>query len=167
MINEDGISPRIVRSYFRFPCKWSGEANYIALDGINPDVYTIYADVDVRDGSWEGAKLIYANRVKEVAEHPDSHQPLSGRIDDWDRLQDQIQGMSLYLNTYEYMGFDIGITDKGFRLMEINSHPEIRGFQCFRSMLSDPYVADYFKRKLAAVGALTTEQKKVRNVIPR
>lgn len=167
VINEDGISPRIVRSYFRFPCKWSGEANYIALDGVNPDVYTIYADVDVRDGSWGDARLIYANRVEKAAVHPDSCQPLSGRIDDWVSLRELILGMSRYLNACEYMGFDIGITDKGFRLMEINSHPEIRGFQCFRSMLSDPYVASYFKRKLAAVDALTQEEKRKRNEIPR
>ena len=167
VINEDGVSPKIVRAYFRFPCKWSGEANYIALDGVNKDVYTIYADVDVETGRWGGAKLIYANRVEAAPVHPDSGKALSGEIAGFGRLRQLILGIADRLNACEYMGFDIGITDRGFRLMEINSHPEIRGFQCFRPMFATPEIADYFKRKLAALDKLTPEQRKVRNGIPR
>lgn len=33
------------------------------------------------------------------------------------------------------MGFDIGVTDKGFKYMEINSHPEIDYLQMYRPFL--------------------------------
>ncbi|MBR5330922.1 MAG: hypothetical protein IKV13_05460 [Akkermansia sp.] len=167
VINENGVDPQIVRSYLRFPSKCSGEANYVMLDGKNPDVYTLYADVDVDTGRWGDAKLIYAHKIQNAAVHPDSGGILNGHIADFDTLCTIIKNISKRFNTCEYMGFDIGITDKGFRMMEINTHPEIRGFQYFRSMYATPFIKEYFSRKLAAVDALTDTLKTSRHGIQR
>lgn len=167
VINENGVDPKIVRSYIRFPSKWSGEANYVNWDEKSSDAYTLYADVDVNTGQWGNAKLIYIHKIQDTEVHPESGEKLSGHIANFDSLCTIIKNISRRFNTCEYMGFDIGITDKGFRMMEINTHPEIRGFQYFHSMYATPYIKEYFTRKLAQIDSMTSEQRQKRNEIPR
>lgn len=167
VINEHGVDPRIVRSYIRFPSRWSGEANYVMLDGKIPEAYALYAQVDVDSGEWGNAQLIYANRKEQAATHPDTNAPLHGKIVDFDKLKKIVTAIAERFNTCEYLGFDFGITDKGFKMMEINTHPEIAGFQYFESMYATPYIKEYFTQKLAQLEAMTSEQRLSRNAIPR
>lgn len=167
VLNESGNNPKIKRGYIRFPSKWSGVANYVALDGKNPDIYTIYADFNVDTGEWGNAKLIFADHTVDARYHPENNIELSGKVDDYDKLKELILGMSSHFNTLEYIGFDIGITEKGFRLMEINTHPEIRGLQVFGSVNRDSELKDYYCRKVEKINSLTKIERQARNAIQR
>ena len=65
------------------------------------------------------------------------------------------------------MGFDIGITEDGFKLMEINSHPGHVLPQIFHPLLENDVVKAYFKDKLSKINAFTDAQRIVRNNLPR
>lgn len=167
VINETGTAPRIARSYLRFPCKCTGEANFVSFSEGSGEVYLVYADVDEKTGNWGDGRLVYANKIQKAEFHPDSGAPLKGVIKDFDKLSYAVLAIARRFNTVEYMGFDIGVTDKGFRMMEINTHPGIGGFQYYRSMYSDPFVNAYFEKKLQSIDSLTAEQKIIRNKILR
>lgn len=167
VINPSGADPQIVRCYLRFPCKWTGEANYVVFAGNNADLCLLYADVDEQSGWYGNAKFIYANRIESADMAPDTGAPLTGKIKDFERLKDIVKAIARRFNLVEYMGFDIGITDKGFRMMEINTHPGIAGFQYFRSMYENPFVKKYFETKLQNIASLSKESIVHRNAIPR
>ncbi len=167
VINQNGVDPKIVRCYLRFPCKYTGEANYVTFTENNADLCLLYADVDEQSGWYGNAKLIYANRIESVSSAPDTGAPLTGVITDFEKLKDVIKAIARRFNIVEYMGFDIGITDKGFRMMEINTHPGIAGFQYFRSMYEDSFVKQYFEAKLQRIDSLSAESIVRRNAIPR
>ena len=63
-------------------------------------------------------------------------------------LKERILGIARLLSNVEYMGFDVGITDHGAKIMEINSHPGIGYLQCFRGFYTDERLGGYFRSKL-------------------
>lgn len=88
---------------------------------------------------------------------------LSGKIPNYDELKTSVLGIASLLNNVEYMGFDIGITDTGFKIMEINSHPGINTSQVFCPFYKNELVKDYFKNKICLVDSLSSGEKALRN----
>ena len=54
--------------------------------------------------------------------HPDSGVLLDGILPNWDLVISQLLAISRYLPQLKWLGFDIAITEDGFRIIEINSH---------------------------------------------
>ena len=163
-LNEAGNTPRIIGGYLRIPNRLSGDANYIVLSN-HEDQYNVFVEVDVDSGVYGNAKLTYIDRVVSTNVHPDSRVELCGVIPNYEELKETVLGIAKRFSTVEYMGFDIGVTEKGFRCMEINSHPGIKYMQIFKSLYSDPDTEQYFKGKIAAIEKLTDELKAKRNSI--
>ena len=65
------------------------------------------------------------------------------------------------------MGFDIGVTDKGFKCMEINSHPGIDYVQMYRPLFADLFTEKYFKSKIDKINSLSDVEILERNGILR
>lgn len=65
------------------------------------------------------------------------------------------------------MGFDIGVTDKGFKCMEINSHPGIDYVQMYRPLFADLFTEKYFKSKIDKINSLSDVDKLKRRFIVR
>lgn len=76
-------------------------------------------------------------------------------------------GVAKRFNTIEYMGFDIGITENGFKCMEINSHPGIGYMQLYKSLLADEFTEKYFKKKIKQIDLLSEQKRLERVEIPR
>lgn len=157
-LNENGTS-RIVGGYLRLPCSCNGEANYTLLN--DTQVFNVFVNVDLETGEYGNAKKIFINRVVPCMTHPDTGVEIKGRINNYKELKQTVLSIADRFNTLEWLGFDIGVTDKGFKCMEINTHPGIKYMQTFKPLLSDSFVKDYFSRKLNEIENMPeTEQVK-------
>ena len=81
--------------------------------------------------------------------------------------KEKILGIAKLFSLVEYMGFDIGLTDRGPKIMEINSHPGIGYLQMFRGFFTDERLGKYFRAKIDMLEALSEREKLSRNGITR
>lgn len=164
VLNEAG-KPRITRCYLRFPDSGCGAANYFVFDGSNTTDYHVQVNVNSKTGEWGNAKLFFSNRTESIRFHPDSRVELSGVIPRFKQLKESVLAMARKFSLIEYMGFDVGITEFGFKLMEVNSHPGIGYLQAYESFYTDDGLRRYFQGKLKEIDALSPDQVLVRNKI--
>lgn len=166
-VNETGNNPMIIGGYLRIPNMMSGEANYIIIGKDNLEKFNVVVNVDYDTGAFGPGKLTYADRAVPVESHPDNGISLNGIIDNYSELKETVLGVARRFSSVEFMGFDIGITNKGFKCMEINSHPGIKYMQIFKPLLADPFSRNYFCKKIQAIDALSDSDKAKRNGILR
>ena len=165
VINETGSDPEIVGGYMRFPVDRLGTANYVR--GGAPDDYTYYMEVDFDTGFLSRPTAVYGNRVKSMPLHPDTGYDLADgfQMEGWDEVVAAVKGVSSYIVGNEFVGFDIGVTADGPKIMEINTLPGNMGAQWSRHAYGiDRYVA-YIRRKNAEIDALTEKEKVARRGI--
>lgn len=144
--NKD-LKPQILGGYLRFSNNKSGDANYIVIDKNNPEALNVFVDVDFNKGTYGPGKLTYIDRTEIAYKHPDTQQALSGTLPDFDQLIDLIQKVCKKFSTIEYMGFDIGHTDNGYKIMEINTHPGIKYMQIFKPLLDNEITKSFYQDK--------------------
>lgn len=166
-VNENGKNPVIIGGYLRVPNKMSGAANYIILGEHNREKYNLFIGLDVQTGILKNSKLVYENHIENTNIHPDSKIKICGQIDEYKNLKQTVLSIADRFNTIEYMGFDIGITEYGFKCMEINSHPGIKYMQIFQSLYDDEFTKQYFLSKINAVNLLDERERIIRNNIIR
>lgn len=167
VLNENGRNPIIVRAWMRFSNDLSGTSNYVTLDGSSLDKYTIITYVNPETGDFGNTKAVYADHIEDIDCHPNTKALLRGTIEDYDLLKENVLEIANRFPTLEWMGFDIGITDDGFKCMEINSHPGIKYTQMFEPLYKDSIAGTYFKRKIVEIDNLSEEEKCRRNDILR
>ena len=167
VLNKYGINPAIVGGYLRFGLDGSGAVNYIHTNENGQDSFNLYSDIDVVNGTFGNTLAVYSNHIEKIDLHPDSKEKLSGSIPYWNEVVDTVMSICKRFFGIEWMGFDIGITDKGMKIMEINSHPGIKYMQIFSPMLKDKLLKDYFEEKLRIIDELDDRNRKIRNNIPR
>lgn len=163
VLNEDGNNPAVIGGYLRFGHNAQGTSNYLHTN----DSMNIYTGVDFEKGTFGNTKAVYVSKIENLDIHPDSGEPLSGNLPNYTELKEKVLGIAKRFFAAEFMGFDIGITDDGFKIMEINSHPGLAIPQVFHPYMSDGRIKRYFEKKLSVVDALSEEDKKKRNNIPR
>lgn len=166
VINEHGNDPRIVHGYLRFGTNQHGEANFLNKSSDCKASFDFYVNVNIETGQFGDALKVYPDKIIPTPNHPDTGVLAAGIIPNWEELVTKVLEISRYLFQVEYSGFDIGITEDGFKIMEINSHQEIR-LQFFRSLYEDEYTCAYFKNRIAAIDAMTMDEKQLRANIQR
>ena len=83
--------------------------------------------------------------------HPDTKMVLRGKkLPNWDMVKSFIDDFTNYVSSLEYFGFDVIITEDGFKICEINSHPvlDIEQVIC-KPVLEDDFVRRFFESKLS------------------
>ena len=161
-----GRDPFIAASYIRFACGSDQVANY-AISGGAGEFSGLFVDVDVQTGAYGNGKLVSKIETLYVSAHPESGASLEGSIDEWDDVLDLVFSVAKRLRPLEWMGFDIGLTSDGPKIMEINSHPGLHYVQAFAPLLADPRVADYFAEKADALLQMDSEQQQSRALVKR
>lgn len=167
VINPHGEDPYIAHGYLRFGTSRHGEANHSNQADECKANYDFVTQVDVETGAYGNSVLAYYDKIIPTPLHPDTKVKAAGVLPFWDLIKTQILSMSNYLFEAEYCGFDVGITDDGFKIMEINSHQGIGFLQIFRSLYATPSTERYFKDRLAEIDGLSAEDKQKRNGILR
>ena len=168
VVNPTGVDPQPIAAYLRFGLgsnKSGDVANY--TPPTRADICSYNVQVDLATGSFGNGKVVYANRVVDSPVHPDSKVEATGTIACWPQVEAMMHDVALRLGPVEYLGFDVGITADGPKIMEINSHTGIKYLQLFTPLMAHEQAGAYFRAKLAALDALTPEQVARRNAIPR
>ena len=168
VVNPTGVDPQPIAAYLRFGLgsnKSGDVANY--TPPTRADICSFNVQVDLATGSFGNGKVVYANRVVDSPAHPDSGVEATGTIACWPQVKAMMHDVALRLGPVEYLGFDVGITPDGPKIMEINSHTGIKYLQLFTPLMAHEQAGAYFGAKLAALDKLTPAEIARRNAIPR
>jgi hypothetical protein len=166
VINQSGNDPIIVHGYFRFGTNAHGESNHINKNDCQSD-YDFLVQIDVESGKyWNGKKVNYY-KIENCPNHPDTHVLVEGYISGWDFIKKKIIAISKYLFAVEYLGFDIGITEDGFKVIEINSHQGIKYLQLFESIYKNDSANSYFQTKIDQLDNMNEMERKARFLIAK
>ncbi len=142
VIRDSDTSWIIANAYIRFGTNGTGVVDNVSAGGM-------FSLIDVDSGSFSGAKMIKNdNSVHDYKIHPDTKIKIEGIIPDWATVKNKIIEMCKYLSELNYLGFDIAITEDGFKVIEINSHQNIRAFQIYSPLLANNRASKYFNRLL-------------------
>lgn len=168
ILNERGNNPVIIGGYLRLPNPTTkGDVNYNILSGDDTNAYVLLAGVNYETGEYGNAKKVFINRYERCAKSPIGNFEIQGEIANYGYLKDTLLNIARRFGTLEWLGFDIGITDDGFKCMEINTLPGIKYMQMYRPLYADAYTREYFQRKLREIDNLTEDEILVRNKIAR
>ena len=138
VINES--KPFIANAYLRVGSKKSG---YI-------DAYTgsISSVVDIDHGFYGDAFMHNGISFIKLEVHPDSGIPFKGYVPKWDYVKQKLLEIAEYMPQLKYLGFDVCITESGFKIFEINSHQGIELFQLSYPLLKDNPASEFFKNNI-------------------
>lgn len=145
VINTEGTNPRIACGYMRFGTSRCGSANYTSAD----EDYNYFVDIDIDTGQYGDGRCVFHDHVEECPYHPDSGVLMEGAIPGWNKVLSAVDTTARRLFNVEYMGYDITICNDGApKIMEINSFPQLRIPQMYRSLFRNSWVRDYFEIKI-------------------
>lgn len=128
---EDG--PELTAALVRLGCKNAG----ITTDHEG----TIYCGLSLEDGvAFKPLIRVADNLYVPCPEHPDTHLPLSGFvIPGWEDLRKLVLDVSSYLAITPYLVMDIIPTERGFSILEINSHGQVGNMEPFYPFFDNKY----------------------------
>lgn len=128
--------------HLRIGNKESGTVDNVSKGGI-------FSLIDIDTGIFKGGYRFENEQLIKIDIHFDTKEKIEGEIPYWDKIKEKVMQIGDYLVELEYLGFDIAVTDKGFKIIEINSFQGIDFFQVKYPLKSlNIKSGKYFKRKL-------------------
>jgi len=127
--------PMIAESFIRFGTIKSGN-----VDNANAGGVACLLNID--DGTFSGG-IIGKDYYQLIDSHPDTHQPLRGRIPNWSFIKDKIIEISASVPQLICLGFDIIVTNHEFKIIEINSFPD--SYQLNMPFLKNEVTIDFYQ----------------------
>jgi hypothetical protein len=86
------------------------------------------------------------NKIKVISHHPDTGIQITGiQIPGW---KHKVNNLLNELNKHiwlRYTGIDAVLTEQGFKILELNSLPDLDGLQAKKPIFSDPQAAAFFE----------------------
>lgn len=141
VIKEEDQAAFLANAFIRFGTDQSGGADNAATG-------VIAAILDLETGQYDKGCLIQAEGVRRIEHHPDTGTRIQGSIPCWASLVDQVLAMTDYLGKLSWLGFDIVVTEDSFKLLEINSHQNVRTIQYFYPLLKNNPATEFLQGKL-------------------
>lgn len=157
LVARTGGSFRVIAAYLRFG--QGGGGNYV-LAGADASNYTVR--VDLGTGEYGDGRAVFADRVEDSPRHPMTGVIAEGALPDWEGIVGTALGIAESLGFVDYLGFDFGVTDKGLRLMEINSHSGMKYIQALSPVLDNDDASEFFESRLAALDRLTDKEREAK-----
>ncbi len=130
MVIDRGQGPKVMHAYFRIASGGTGNTDNLATGGI-------VARVDAETGAFYGAEMLVGHEFKPCSVHPDTGAPLHGVLPNWELVRRRVCEVTAYLAPMEYLGFDIVITQDGFRILEINTHQDLHRYPEYPQEVKD------------------------------
>jgi hypothetical protein len=138
ILREKQNPPQIFNIYIHIGTEQSGFVDNALAGGV-------FSRVDIDNGSFHQGKIVRNGMLVDCPEHPDTQQPISGVVPFWDLITKKVVEISKYLQPLRMMGFDIVITESGFKIIEINSHPSIEFIQFDLPAYKNPLCRRFYK----------------------
>ena len=114
VIRERNQSPQLIYSFHHFATKKSGVLN--TPGGVS-------CIVDVETGFFSNGKSHGKGELIDCKYHPDTGILLEGYLPHWGLIKEKIVEISRFIPQVIFMGYDLILTEDGFKIIEINSHP--------------------------------------------
>ena len=143
ILRGENRKPIVFRPVSRFGTTQSGVVDNSAAGGI-------FCALDPVDGSYKEG-LTLEEKLTKYEYHPDSMVKLEGQVPYWSWMLDVIFQICEYLPQLTYMGFDLVVTDDGFKIIEINSLPSIEYGQAEEPIFKNEDTGPFFRRLLTDV----------------
>lgn len=143
VINPEGDTPVIIGGFMRFGLKASGSVD-------NAGAGAIFCGIDLVSGRLHGARRIIGGNIESISgKHPDTGKTIDGfKLPNWEAIKSGLVDIGLSVPQLIYMGYDIVITQDGFKFIEINSLPDIQYMQPFAPIFDDEHSAAFFKSRI-------------------
>lgn len=138
VLNDKGNTD-IFGAFIRFGTESSGLIEHAYAGGV-------FCGVDVLDGTLFNPKKYVGQKIVDIKEHPNTKVLIEGKIPHWDMIKDTVSEIGKYLPQLKYMGFDIIITDNGFKILEINSHQDLTNMQFYYPVTKNIELKSFFER---------------------
>lgn len=136
VFNRDGKTPEIVNAYMRIGTVSTGLTDNVGYGGV-------FCRVDAANGFFHSAERSVNHVITPCPNHPDTGVLIEGYVPYWDEVKRAVTEMCLTIPQLEYLGFDVAITDRGIKILEINKHQDLH-----RCPEYGPYVQAFFKEKI-------------------
>ncbi|MCZ6677894.1 MAG: hypothetical protein O7E52_11660 [Candidatus Poribacteria bacterium] len=141
MWDADGQFPFIAIAAHRF-----GRTSTIPVDNWTRGGLSCLIDMETGTLS-KGASYPTDSKVVWHEKHPDTNSQIEGiHIPHWESLKSAILEMAKEIPFVPYVGWDVVITDDGFKVIEGNHNSGLHHLQIHRPLLSIPRVREFYKR---------------------
>lgn len=110
--------------YFRIGTSFTGATDNIAYGGL-------VVPLDVQTGTFSGAELLREHQFLPCPVHPDTGREIRGQMPHWQQLVDEICRISRNLSPLEYLGYDVVVTEGGFKILEVNLHQDLHRYPLY------------------------------------
>ncbi len=130
VFKKDGINPEIGNAYIRIGSKKTGTVDNVSAGGL-------VATIDIETGRIYNGRSIDNNKIEPIRCHPDTGTKLEGILPNWDIIKTNVLNIARELKQIEYFGFDVAITENGFKLPEINRSPDYPKIENYTSLTND------------------------------
>lgn len=137
MTIRNGAKHFIKHAYLRVGTTATGHTDNLASGGIA-------APVRLGDGQIGEPMQLRDHVYTPCEKHPDTGVPIAGTIPHWEKIKAVVEELCRFLYPLEYLGFDVAVTDDGFRILEINTHQDLQQYPLYPDE-----VKAFFERKLA------------------
>jgi hypothetical protein len=103
--------------------------------------------IDLKTGALgKGASFPKNSQLLWHEVHPDTHSQIAGiNIPHWEFTITKITEIANHIPYIPYIGWDVVITEQGFKIIEGNSAPVLRTIQMHTPLLEDPRVRKFYK----------------------
>ena len=88
------------------------------------------------------------NKLEKMEIHPDTNIKINGVLPYWKDIKNKLYEMSRHIPQLSYLGLDVVITNEGFKILEINSHQDIKYIQYYYPLLKDNKASEYYNNIL-------------------
>ncbi len=138
VMREKQQPPKIISALIRFGTDQTGVVDNALAGGV-------FSKVDVESGAYHKGKIVRDGLLVDCPVHPNTNQPINGVVPFWELISQKVIEICTYLHPLRSMGIDIIITDKGFKVIEINSHPNIEFIQYDLPAYKNPLCRRFYK----------------------
>jgi hypothetical protein len=141
-INPNGHAPALIGSIMRFGLAASGGVDSAGSGAI-------FCGVDLDTGRLTGPRRLIGRSVEPVGTHPDTGEPIEGFVlPHWAMIRHEITTIGRAFPQLVHLGYDIAITDDGFKIIEINSLSDIKLAQAFYPLFDREPAASFYRARI-------------------
>lgn len=136
-VNDPDAGTQITAAVIRFGTIKTGVVDSPSLGGI-------ICGVDLKDGSMFNPKKLENGIYVQSPVHPDSKIEIKGRVPNWNLVLQSITKIGNHFPTLPYMTYDLVVTERSFKILEVNSHGRPFLVQLFYPFFNNVYLRKLF-----------------------
>ena len=85
--------------------------------------------------------------ITKVVTHPDTKEKIDGILPNWELVKQKITEIEKYIPGLRWAGYDIAVTQDGFKIIEINSHQGLHRAHLFPKEVSEFLSGEISKKR--------------------